>query len=61
MGVRPIGEVRAAEGSGELEQVLPGFHFQPLDVFALLPPGRRPLPRVVTCLEALRTAIKELS
>lgn len=61
IGVRPAGECARAEERGHLERVLPQFHFQPLDVYALLPRGRVRLPRVAACLEALRGAVQELS
>lgn len=61
IGIRPAGECARAEREGRLERVLPHHHFQPLDVFALLPKGRARLPRVAACLEVLRDAVDELS
>jgi DNA-binding transcriptional LysR family regulator len=60
IGVRPAGECARAEREGRLERVLPGYHFQPLDVYALVPPGRLRVPRVAACLEALRASVQEL-
>jgi DNA-binding transcriptional LysR family regulator len=61
IGVRPAGECGRAEKEGRLERVLPGFRFQPLDVYALVPKGRVRVPRVAACLEALRGAVLELA
>lgn len=61
IGIRPLGECLAAARAGKLEHVLPGYRFQPLDVFALLPPGRQPLPRITACLAALRSAVEALA
>jgi DNA-binding transcriptional LysR family regulator len=61
IGVRPAGECDRAQREGRLERVLPGYRFQPLDVYALVPKGRLRIPRVAACLEALRAAVQELS
>ena len=61
IGVRPAGECARAVNDGRLERVLPGYRFQPLDVFALVPKGRVRVPRVAACLEALRAAVRELA
>lgn len=61
IGVRPAGECARAEKDGRLERVLPGYRFQRLDVYALLPKGRVRIPRVAACLEALRAAVLELA
>jgi DNA-binding transcriptional LysR family regulator len=61
IGLRPAGECQRAEKEGRLERVLPGYKFQPLDVYALLPRGRIGIPRVAACLDALRAAVQELS
>ncbi len=61
IGVRPAGECARAQREGRLERVLPGYRFQPLDVYALIPKGRLRVPRVAACLEALRAAVQELS
>lgn len=60
IGVRPAGECRRAQRGGQLERVLPGYRFQPLDVYALVPEGRTRIPRVAACLEVLRAAVGEL-
>lgn len=59
--VRPVGEYVRAERDGRLERVLPGYRFQPLDVYALLPKGRIRIPRIAACLAALRAAVRELA
>jgi DNA-binding transcriptional LysR family regulator len=51
----------ACMGKGRLSHVLPGYHFEALDVYALMPKGRMRLPRVAACLEALRAALTELA
>lgn len=61
IGIRPLGECARAERDGRLERVLPHYHFQPLDVYALIPKGRVRLPRVGACLEVLRAAVHELA
>jgi DNA-binding transcriptional LysR family regulator len=61
IGVRPRGELARAVAAGRLHHILPGFSFQPLDVFALLPKGRVKLPRIAVCLDALRLAIAEIA
>lgn len=61
IGVRPSGECARAERAGRLERVLPAYHFQPLDVFALIPKGRVRLARVAACLEVLRAAVLDLA
>jgi DNA-binding transcriptional LysR family regulator len=61
IGVRPAGECARAEREGRLERVLPGYRFQPLDVYALVPKGRLRVPRVAACLDALRAAVEELA
>ncbi len=61
IGVRPAGECRRAVKAGLLQRVLPGYRFQPLDVYALVPQGRLRIPRVAACLEALRAAVLELA
>jgi DNA-binding transcriptional LysR family regulator len=61
IGVRPTGECARAQRERRLERVLPGYRFQPLDVYALVPKGRLRVPRVAACLEALRAAVQELA
>lgn len=61
IGLRPSGECARAEREQRLERVLPGFRFQPLDVYALVPKGRIRIPRVVACLEVLRAAVRDLA
>ena len=61
IGVRPAGECARAAKEGRLERVLPGYRFQPLDVYALIPKGRIRVARVAACLEALRAAVRELA
>lgn len=61
IGVRSAGECARAEKEGRLERVLPGYRFQPLDVYALMPKGRIRVARVAACLEALRAAVLELA
>ena len=61
IGIRPAGECARAEKEGRLERVLPGYRFQPLDVYAVLPKGRARVPRVLACLEALRAAVVDLA
>lgn len=61
VGVRPAGECARATKDGLLERVLPGFRFQPLDVYALLPKGRARVPRIAACLDVLRAAVVELA
>jgi DNA-binding transcriptional LysR family regulator len=61
IGVRSAGECARAEQAGRLERILPGYRFQPLDVYALIPKGRIRVARVAACLEALRTAVLELA
>ncbi len=61
IGVRPAGECARAVKEGRLERVLPGYRFQPLDVYALVPKGRVRVPRVAACLDALRAAVLELA
>lgn len=61
IGVRPAGECTRAQRGGRLERVLPGYRFQPLDVYALVPKGRLRVPRVAACIEALRAAVHELA
>ena len=61
VGVRPAGECAKAQRDGRLERVLPGYRFQPLDIYALVPKGRLRVPRVAACLEALRSAVHELA
>lgn len=61
IGVRPAGECARAAREGLLERVLPGYHFQPLDVYALVPKGRLRVPRIAACVDALRGAVSELA
>lgn len=61
IGVRPAGECARAAQDGRLERVLPRFHFQPLDVYALLAKGRARVPRIAACLDTLRAAVLELA
>jgi len=61
IGVRPAGECSRAEKEGHLERVLPGYRFQPLDVYALLPKGRARLARVAACLDVLRATVNEFA
>lgn len=61
VGVRPLGECVAAARTGLLERVLPDYSFQPLDVYALLPPGRLQLRRVEVCVEALGASVAALA
>ncbi len=61
IGVRPAGECARAQREGRLERVLPGYRFQALDVYALIPKGRLRVPRVAACVEALRSAVHELA
>ena len=61
IGIRPAGECARAQREGRLERVLPGYRFQPLDVYALVSKGRLRVPRVAACLEALRAAVDELA
>ena len=61
IGIRPAGECSRAAREGRLERVLPQHRFQPLDVYALVPPGRVRLARVAACLDALRGAVAELA
>lgn len=61
IGVRPAGECARAQREGRLERVLPGYRFQPLDVYALIAKGRVRVPRVAACLESLRAAVSELA
>lgn len=61
IGVRPAGECDRAEQEGRLERVLPGYRFQSLDVYALVPKGRVRVPRVAACLEAIRAGVLELA
>ncbi|MEL6298445.1 MAG: LysR family transcriptional regulator [Pseudomonadota bacterium] len=61
IGLRPSGELKRAVKAGTLKPVLTGYKFQMLDVYALLPKGRAKLPRIAICLDALRTAIKEIA
>lgn len=61
IGVRPAGECARAQREGRLERVLPGYRFQPLDVYALVPKGRVRVPRVAACLDALRGAVHDLA
>jgi DNA-binding transcriptional LysR family regulator len=51
----------AGSSEGRLERVLPSYRFQPLDVYALIPKGRIRLARVSACVEALRSAVRELA
>lgn len=61
IGVRPAGECARAAREGRLERVLPGYRFQPLEIYALVPKGRLRVPRVAACLEALRAAVRVLA
>jgi DNA-binding transcriptional LysR family regulator len=61
IGLRPSGELKRAVEAGVLAHVLPGYRFQALDIYALLPKGRAELPRIALCLGALRAAIAELA
>lgn len=61
IGVRPSGECARAAREGRLEQVLPGYRFQPLDVYGVVPKGRMRIPRIAACLEVLRAALLELA
>lgn len=61
IGIRPPGECARAVKAGRLVRVLPEFHFQPFDVYALLPKGRIRLPQVAACLEVVRAAVLEQS
>lgn len=60
IGIRPHAECAQAVRLGLLEQVLPGYRFQPMDVYALVPAGRIRLRRVAACLEALRAGVAAL-
>jgi DNA-binding transcriptional LysR family regulator len=61
IGLRPSGELKLAVKTGALRHVLPGYRFQALDVYALLPKGRAKLPRIAVCLDALREAIDQIA
>ena len=61
IGVRSLGECSRAAREGRLEQVLPRYRFQPLDVYGVIPKGRIRVPRVAACLEVLRAAVVELA
>lgn len=61
IGVRPLGECSRAAREGRLEQVLPGYRFQPLDIYGVIPKGRIRIPRVAACLDVLREALLELA
>lgn len=45
IGLRPLGEVRRAQSTGELERVLPRWSLEPIPVYALQPPRRASLRR----------------
>jgi DNA-binding transcriptional LysR family regulator len=59
--VRPKGEIARAASTGTLRHILPGYSFQPIDVYALLPKGRIKLPRIALCIDALRQAISDIA
>jgi len=61
IGVRPLGECSRAARDGRLEQVLPSYRFQPLDVYGVIPKGRLRVPRIAACLEVLREALLDLA
>jgi DNA-binding transcriptional LysR family regulator len=61
IGLRPSGELKRMVKTGALRHVLPGYRFQALDVYALLPKGRAQLPRIAACLDALRKAIGQIA
>ncbi|MEZ4359740.1 MAG: LysR substrate-binding domain-containing protein [Kofleriaceae bacterium] len=61
IGVRPLGECARAARTGALERVLPRYHFEPLEIYALVAKGRLRVPRIAACLEAVRLALRELA
>ncbi|MDZ7937839.1 MAG: LysR family transcriptional regulator [Rhodoferax sp.] len=61
IGLRPIGEVRAATEVGQLERVLPGWSMAPLPVHALLSPQRSRNARTDAVVQLLKTAVQRLA
>lgn len=61
IGIRSAVECERAERDGRLERVLADYCFETLNVYALIPKGRIRIPRVAACLEALSSAVEELS
>lgn len=57
IGLRPTGEIRRAETSGELERVLPHWALQPISVYAVTPP-QRPSQRRARTVDAVARLIE---
>lgn len=60
IGVRPKKELAAAIKRGQLVAVLPQYHFESLDVYALMSQGTARLPRIRQFLETLKSALSEV-
>ena len=52
IGLRPEGEIANAVRRGDLVRILPGYRFEALDVFAIMPKGTSKLPRIIRFLDA---------
>lgn len=61
IGLRPAAEVRRAAQAGTLEQVLPGWTYQPFPVWAVAPKDRLRLPRVAHVVELLLRVVANLA
>ena len=59
IGLRPGKELKAAIAAGTLVHVLPGFRFEPFDVYALMPKGASRLHRVSRFLDLLGGVLRE--
>jgi DNA-binding transcriptional LysR family regulator len=60
IGVRSARECAAGIRSKTLVRVLPAYRFKPMDVYALLPKGATKSPRILVCLDALKSAMHDL-
>jgi DNA-binding transcriptional LysR family regulator len=58
IGLRPVKEVEAGERAGKLVRVLPGYLFEPAELFALTPKGAAGLRRVSKFLDLLTVALR---
>ncbi len=59
IGVRPEKELREAVAAGALVHVLPGYRFEPFDVYALTPKGTSRLRRVSRFLDLFAEVLRE--
>lgn len=60
IGIRAGLELEKAVAESRLERVLPGYHFAAAPVYALFPPGRLRVARVVAVFELLKSVVQKV-